>query len=185
MSDAVLSLAGFEEDAVADGPGLRAVVFVQGCPHHCPGCHNPQTWAFSGGTPVSVSALAARIARNPLTQGVTFSGGEPFAQADALAALAAELEATGKGYDLAVYTGYTFEALLALSRERPGVARLLAAADVLVDGPFRLAEKDRLLSFRGSRNQRLLDAKASLAAGKAVWTRDPDWVGDDAACKAS
>lgn len=177
MSDAVLSLAGFEEDAIADGPGLRAVVFVQGCPHHCPGCHNPQTWSFPGGTRVAVEAVAQRIMRNPLTTGVTFSGGEPFAQAGALAALAERL---GGKYELAVYTGYAFETLQALAAENGGVARLLAAADVLVDGPFRLAEKDRALLWRGSRNQRLLDAKASLAAGKAVWTRDPDWTGEAA-----
>ena len=70
MSEAFLSLAGFEEDAIADGPGLRAVVFVQGCPHHCPGCHNPQTWKFAGGTRVAVETVARRIARKPLTTGV-------------------------------------------------------------------------------------------------------------------
>ena len=175
MSEAFLSLAGFEEDAIADGPGLRAVVFVQGCPHHCPGCHNPQTWKFAGGTRVAVETVARRIARNPLTTGVTFSGGEPFAQAGALADLAERL---GGRYELAVYTGYTFEALQKLARDDDGVARLLAAADVLVDGPFRLAEKDRSLLWRGSGNQRLLDAKASLAAGKAVRTQDPDWLGE-------
>ena len=65
MSEAFLTLAGFEEDAIADGPGLRAVVFVQGCPHHCPGCHNPQTWSFAGGTRVAVETVARRIERNP------------------------------------------------------------------------------------------------------------------------
>jgi anaerobic ribonucleoside-triphosphate reductase activating protein len=178
MSEAFLALAGFEEDAIADGPGLRAVVFVQGCPHHCPGCHNPQTWSFEGGTRVAVETVAQRIMRNPLTTGVTFSGGEPFAQAEALAALAERL---GGRYELAVYTGYTFEALQALAAENEGVARLLKAADILVDGPFKIAEKDRTILWRGSRNQRLLDAKASLAAGKPVWTQDPDWIGEAAA----
>lgn len=178
MSETFLALAGFEEDAIADGPGLRAVVFVQGCPHHCPGCHNPQTWSFSGGTRVAVETVAQRIMRNSLTTGVTFSGGEPFAQAEALAALAERL---GGRYELAVYTGYTFEALQALAAENEGVARLLKAADILVDGPFRIAEKDRTILWRGSRNQRLLDAKASLAEGKPVCTQDPDWIGEAAA----
>ena len=176
-----LRLAGFDRDGIADGPGLRCVVFVQGCPHHCPGCQNPQTWPFEGGTEATPSEVFARIAETVLDTGVTFSGGEPFAQADALADLADLLRPR---YDIACYTGYVFEALLKKAESEPGVRRLLERIDILVDGPFVQARRDRLLLFRGSGNQRILDVPASLAAGAAVWTKDPAWVGEDGSARA-
>ena len=112
---------------------------------------------------------------------MTFSGGEPFAQADALADLADLLRPR---YDIACYTGYVFEALLKKAEEEPGVRRLLERIDILVDGPFVQARRDRLLLFRGSGNQRILDVPASLAAGAAVWTKDPAWVGEDGSARA-
>ena len=177
-----LRLAGFDRDGIADGPGLRCVVFVQGCPHHCPGCQNPQTWPFDGEAEVVTPAeIRDRIEATVLDTGVTFSGGEPFAQADALADLA---ELLRPRYDLACYTGYVFEALLAKAEREPGVDRLLSLLDILVDGPFVEARKDRLLLFRGSANQRILDVPASLAARAAVWTKDPAWVGEDGSARA-
>lgn len=177
----ILRLAGFDQDDIVDGPGLRCVVFVQGCPHHCPGCQNPQTWDFSGGEETTPAALLRRIQDSVLDTGVTFSGGEPFAQADALADLAEMLRPR---YDVACYTGYLFEALLAKAERDEGTRRLLENIDVLVDGPFVEARKDRLLLFRGSANQRILDVPASLAARAAVWTTDPEWVGEDGAARA-
>lgn len=174
-STRTLNIAGFDEDGIADGPGLRIVLFVQGCPHHCPGCQNPQTWEFGKGTEVSVRELYDRIRANPLDTGVTFSGGEPFSQPDALADLAEMLR---PHYDLASFSGYTWEGLMALSKTRPGVMRLLRNLDILVDGPFVQARRDRLLMFRGSANQRILDVQASLKANAAVWTTDPNWVGE-------
>lgn len=176
-----IRLAGFDRDGIADGPGLRCVVFVQGCPHHCPGCQNPQTWPFEGGEEVTPSELLARIEATVLDTGVTFSGGEPFSQPDALADLAEMLRPR---YDVASFSGYTFEALLRLSETSPGVRRLLENIDVLVDGPFVQAKRDRLLLFRGSSNQRILDVPASLRAGAAVWTKDPAWVGEDGSARA-
>ena len=180
-TERTLRLAGFDRDGIADGPGLRCVVFVQGCPHHCPGCQNPQTWPFEGGTEATPSEVFARIAETVLDTGVTFSGGEPFAQADALADLADLLRPR---YDIACYTGYVFEALLKKAESEPGVRRLLERIDILVDGPFVQARRDRLLLFRGSGNQRILDVPASLAAGAAVWTKDPAWVGEDGSARA-
>ena len=177
----VLRLAGFDRDDIVDGPGLRCVVFVQGCPHHCPGCQNPQTWAFEGGEETTPSEILRRIEDTVLDTGVTFSGGEPFAQADALADLAQMLRPR---YDVACYTGYLFEALLSKAERDEGVRRLLENIDILVDGPFVEARKDRLLLFRGSANQRILDVPASLAARAAVWTTDPGWVGEDGAARA-
>lgn len=168
-----LVLAGFADDSIVDGPGLRLTVFCQGCPHHCPGCQNPETWPFAGGRAVPVGEIAARAAHNPLVHGVTLSGGEPFAQAGSCAALAALLSA--KGYEVAAYTGYTFEQLLTGTPEQQA---LLARLNVLVDGPFVEDECSLELLFRGSKNQRILDVPKSLAAKAAVWSTDPRWVGE-------
>lgn len=167
----MLNIAGIEEDSITDGPGLRFVLFVQGCPHHCEGCHNPETHEFGVGTNHSVEYLFNRIKRNPLQSGVTFSGGEPFCQPEGLALLARLLKADG--YHIASFTGFTFEQLLA--SENPAVMELLNNLDILVDGPFVLSKRDLELRFRGSSNQRVLDVPASLKAGKAVPTNDPDW----------
>ncbi len=168
-----LWVAGFAQDSIVDGPGLRLTVFCQGCPHHCPGCQNPETWPFEGDRAVLPQEIAALAGQDPLVRGVTLSGGEPFAQAEGCAALARLLKA--RGYELATYTGYTFEELLAGT---PAQKRLLEQIDILVDGRFVQAERSLELRFRGSRNQRILDVPKSLAAGAAVWTADPRWVGE-------
>lgn len=168
-----LWVAGFAEDSIVDGPGLRLTVFCQGCPHHCPGCQNPETWPFEGGEELPVAEIAARAGQDPLVRGVTLSGGEPFAQAEPCAALAGLLKS--RGYELAAYTGYTFEELLAGT---PAQKELLRQLDILVDGPFRQAECSLELRFRGSANQRILDVPKSLAAGAAVWTQDERWLGE-------
>lgn len=160
-----LQLAGIVPESIVDGPGIRYTIFVQGCPHHCEGCHNPQTHAFGVGTEAAPEDILAELDKKPYLQGVTLSGGEPFCQAEALSGLAAALKARGK--HVMAYTGYTFEQLLEL--DDPFVRALLAQLDLLVDGRFVLAEKSIELKFRGSANQRVLDVPASLAAGKAVW----------------
>lgn len=159
-----LRVAGTIGESIVDGPGLRYVIFTQGCPHACPGCHNPETHDFAGGTEIDSDVLAADILKNPLLSGVTFSGGEPFCQAEALCAVA---DALGGQKRLMAYTGYTFEQLLTLPD--PFVLRLLSQLDLLVDGRFVEAERNIGLRFRGSENQRVLDVPASLAAGTAVW----------------
>ena len=169
----MLDLAGIAGDSIVDGPGIRTTVFTQGCPHHCPGCHNPETWEFGCGTRVPVEAVADMVKGNPLCRGVTFSGGEPFAQAGELAVLAHMLRAAG--YEVASYSGYTFEQLL---NGTPEQRELLAAIDVLIDGPFVQAERSLELNFRGSRNQRILNVKASLAAGRAVPETSLRWLGE-------
>lgn len=171
--EVVLAQDGFVAESIVDGPGLRCVVFVQGCPHACPGCHNPATHPFAGGTTVSVNQLLSRIHQSPLCRAVTFSGGEPFCQAGALAQLAARLRAAG--YELAAYTGYTFEHLL--DKGTDDQRALLAQLDTLVDGPFVQAQKNLNLRFRGSGNQRVLDVAKSLATGAAVWETHPRWLG--------
>ena len=166
MEEAYLQIAGIVRESIVDGPGLRFTVFCQGCPHHCPASHNPQTHPFHGAHRASVSRLVEEIRKNPLLQGVTFSGGEPFCQAGAFAALADEVHALGK--DVFCYSGWTLEELWQKAETEPDVGELLQKIDYLVDGRFVLSERDLTLRFRGSRNQRVLDMKKSRAAGKAV-----------------
>ena len=169
----MLDLSGIVGDSIVDGPGIRTTVFSQGCPHHCPGCHNPETWAFGCGTPVAEETVLEIVRSNPLCRGVTFSGGEPFAQAAEFASLARLLKAAG--YEVASYSGYTFEQLLAGTPEQ---RELLETVDVLIDGPFLREQRSLELSFRGSRNQRILDVPKSLAAGEAVCITSGRWQGE-------
>lgn len=169
MVKRALRIASIMAESVTDGAGVRAVVFFQGCPHGCPGCHNPQTWAFDGGEATDTQAVMAQMRLTPLLSGVTFSGGEPFAQAEAAAELAAQVKA--RGLTLWVYTGYTWEALMALGERQPGAGRLLELADVIVDGPYRKDLRSLALPFRGSSNQRLLNGPESLRQGQPV-----EWV---------
>ena len=162
-----LRISGVVDDSIVDGRGLRYTVFTQGCPHHCPGCHNPQTHDFAGGHLVEIDDLLAEICENPMLRGVTFSGGEPFCQPAPLAELAEKIHAVpGRKLDVTVFSGYTWEELEAM--DDPDVAALLRQTDILIDGPFLAAEKDLTLLFRGSRNQRILDMAKTRAAGKAV-----------------
>lgn len=152
---APLRLAGIVEDSIVDGPGLRLTLFTQGCPHDCPGCHNPETHPMRGGSPHTLEALAARYAENPLLAGVTFSGGEPFLQAAPLAALAVRIHALGGS--VITYTGYIFEDLAVRAQGDAGIAALLDATDLLIDGPYIAALRSLDIAWRGSSNQRLLD----------------------------
>ena len=160
----MLDLSGIVSDSIVDGPGIRTTIFSQGCPHHCPGCHNPETWEFGCGTDMEEERLVEIVRSNPLCRGVTFSGGEPFAQAAGFTRLAKLLK--DAGFEVASYTGYTFEQLLA-ENDADRMA-LLAECRYLIDGPFLMAEKSLMVKFRGSKNQRILDVKASLEAGYAV-----------------
>ena len=122
---------------------------------------------------MDTETLVEIVTANPLCKGVTFSGGEPFAQAEGYAELAEALKA--KGYEIASYSGYTFEALL---NGTPAQKKLLGLLDILIDGPFIRAEKSLEIAFRGSRNQRILDVPKSLAAGEAIWTTADRWLGE-------
>ena len=169
----MLDLSGIVGDSIVDGPGIRTTIFSQGCPHHCPGCHNPETWAFGCGTDMDEETILDIVRSNPLCRGVTFSGGEPFAQAEGFAKLARLLKS--RGYEVASYSGYTFEALL---EGTPAQKDLLSTIDILIDGPFLMAEKTLEVPFRGSRNQRILNIPRSLAAGKAVEITTGRWTGE-------
>lgn len=169
----VLRLAGIVKESVVDGPGIRMVIFVQGCPHHCPGCHNPDSHNPEGGYETTTEEIIADLPDGKLVCGLTLSGGEPFAQASALITIAAAAKL--RGLSIVVYTGYCFEELLQMSVRMPEVMELLKLTDMLVDGPFEQERRDLSLAFRGSANQRLLDVPLSLKAGQAVKWVDPTW----------
>ena len=163
-------VAGVVRESITDGPGLRYTIFLQGCSHHCPGCHNPETHDPSGGEDWLLTRLWDEISSNPLLTGVTLSGGEPFLQARALLPLTAQIRLAG--LELAVYSGYTFEEIRELGIY---AMALLRHCHVLVDGPFDIDKRDLGLRFRGSWNQRILDVKASLMRGYAKGMFDGRW----------
>lgn len=159
-----MRIFGLVQDSIVDGPGFRFSCFVQGCPHGCPGCHNPESHDPMGGTEMTVEEVAAKLLGNPLTDGITLSGGEPFAQAaDCL-----ELAKIAHAHKLNVwsYSGWTFEHLRDHGTEDQKA--LLRELDVLVDGPFVLEERTLSLPWRGSRNQRVIGVQASLQSGEVV-----------------
>ena len=159
-----IRIAGVTNDSIVDGPGFRLAVFTQGCPHHCPGCHNPETHDSQGGHDADTAEIIAAMQKNPLLAGVTLTGGEPMMQPQACLELARAAHAAGK--NVWCYTGFTFETLL--QEADPQRLALLRETDVLVDGPFLLAQRSLDVRFRGSRNQRLIDVQKSLSLGKTV-----------------
>jgi anaerobic ribonucleoside-triphosphate reductase activating protein len=170
----LIRLAGIDKGSVVDGPGLRIVIFAQGCPHNCAGCHNADTHNLKGGYATNVDAVFTEVAaifeRNKLIRGVTFSGGEPFGQSKEFALLAAKIKSLG--LNLVTYTGYTWEELMAKGNKEPEIKALLAETDILIDGRYTEKERDLHLAYRGSRNQRIIDVKASLAAKEIIFWQD-------------
>ncbi len=146
-----------------DGPGLRTSIYFAGCAHQCPGCHNSSTWDFSAGSDMSVDRLMSHIEDNGFN--VSFSGGDPLYQKEALTILARAIKAAGK--TIWCYTGFTYEQLAANDSYR----ELLSLIDVLVDGPYIESLRDPDLPFRGSSNQRLIDIKKTTPDHIEIWQR--------------
>ena len=151
--DGMIRLSGpLEHDNIVNGDGLRAVVWTQGCPNHCPGCQNPETWDFESGMLVSVDELFERLAKFRGQTGLTFCGGEPFVQPKACKELADRVRKE-LGWDVWSFSGFTYEQI----KQAGGDAwEFLKSLDALIDGPFILSQKDLTLKYRGSKNQRLL-----------------------------
>ena len=168
-----MRIANIVQDSIVDGPGLRFVVFVQGCTHGCKGCHNPDTHDPTGGYEISVAEILDMIRKNPLVSGVTISGGEPFDQAWECARLARG--ASEMGLNVWVYTGYWFEDIY--EANLPEWDLLLEWTDVLVDGPFIESMKSYEAKFRGSWNQRMIWVPASFENFPEVrlW-REPEYM---------
>lgn len=161
-----IRLFGTANDSIVDGPGIRFAIFTQGCYHNCEGCHNPESHDVNGGYIEDCDKLIKQIAENSLLDGVTFSGGEPFLQAKPLTYIAKKVKTLG--LNTMAYTGYLFEDLLSGANEENGWREFLENIDILVDGKFILAERSIDLNFKGSKNQRILDVKASLDANEAI-----------------
>ena len=158
--------ADLQSDSIVDGPGLRTVIWTQGCSHHCEDCQNPQTWDFNGGGEVPIDMVKEAIDELEYQSGITFSGGDPMFQPEACCCLAKYCKE--KGYNIWVYTGFTYEELEMISKTKPIYREFLSYIDVLVDGKYKKEERDLNLLFRGSRNQRLIDVKKTLDSGKVV-----------------
>jgi len=164
--NATIRVAGIVKESIVDGPGIRLVVFAQGCKHHCAGCHNPETHSFEGGELMSVEEILEQVKKNPLLDGVTFSGGDPFEQADSFAILGEKVKALG--LNVMTYTGYTYEKIIDGIKTNSQWKSLLYTTDILVDGKFDLNKKSLALKFRGSSNQRIIDVKKSLKLNQII-----------------
>jgi anaerobic ribonucleoside-triphosphate reductase activating protein len=149
----IIRVCGVEPESIVDGPGFRYVLFVQGCPHHCHGCHNPESWDPKAGFDMTTGEVFAEIMENPHLRGVTFSGGEPFEQVPALLELAKLVK--GAGLTLMSYSGYTLEELE--NRHDPETDELLSMLDILVDGRYDEKLRNLTLIYCGSENQRVID----------------------------
>lgn len=158
--------ADLQTDSVVDGEGIRTVIWTQGCPHNCLGCHNPNTHDFNTGEVVEVSEVLERIDGLENQDGITFSGGDPMCQPLACAEIAKY--AKSKGLNIWCYTGYTYENLQKMAKENNGITEFLNQIDILIDGPFILKERSLDLKFRGSKNQRLIDMPKTLKENKVV-----------------
>ena len=162
---AQIRIAGVVRESIVDGPGFRYVIFTQGCPHKCPGCHNTHTHDYNGGKLIDIDLIIKDIEKNPMLKGITLSGGEPFEQAKLCAELVSKLN---NNLHIMAYTGYTYEYLIENANSQNGYLELLSKIDILIDGRFVLKLKNLNLDFRGSSNQRAIECKESLKQNKII-----------------
>lgn len=159
----MIRLYGTVNDSIVDGPGLRYVVFTQGCPHHCKGCHNPNSHDLLGGYLVDMKDLLLEIDKNSLLDGITISGGEPFIQAKNLISFIKEIKK--RHLHIMIYSGYTFEEIMSLGKDE---RELLSLCDTLVDGRFIQSQRSLSLRYKGSLNQRIINISLSLQKRKII-----------------
>ena len=165
-----IRLYGIIRESIVDGPGLRFVVFVQDCPHRCPGCHNPESHDPKGGFATTTERIWETLVKNPMLRGVTFSGGEPFLWAKELAEVGRC--AVKRGLDVMTYSGWTIDQLRKKAETDGAVRELLSVTRYLVDGRFEEDKRDLSIRFRGSRNQHIWDLSAGYAENEAVLLDD-------------
>lgn len=154
-----MKVFGTVKNSTVDGKGIRYSLFVQGCNHHCKGCHNPDSWSYNSGVEMAIDDIITDINATKLIKGVTFSGGEPFDKADELTKVLLGVRKVHPKYNFWSYTGYVFEQLYEGTKEQQEFLRNL---DVLVDGEFVLEQRSLLLPFRGSSNQRVINVRKTL-----------------------
>lgn len=163
-----IRIAGYVDDSIVDGPGIRFTIFTQGCAHHCFNCHNPETWAFDKGKDVDIDELISKIKRNPLLQGITLSGGDPLYQVNACLELVKKVKELNSDLDIIIYTGFTFEELADNFKKNNDLLSLLKLSDILIDGKYEDSLRDLTLRFRGSSNQRVINLKKTFLEEKIV-----------------
>ena len=161
-----LAYPEIQTDSIVDGEGIRSVIWFQGCSHNCEGCHNPETHDFNGGFEKSVEELKEDIKSLEFQTGVTFSGGDPMMQIEALEELAKCVKENGM--NVWCYTGFTFEQILELGKKNEHYMEALKYIDCLVDGKFMIGFKSFSAVFRGSSNQRIIDVQKSLKENKVI-----------------
>lgn len=162
-----MNICGYYPESINEGSGIRAVIFISGCKHYCPGCFNPVTWNFNHGKPFDQNEQKRIIAdcqSNPLLDGITLCGGDPFFSAGKLQPFVEEYRASCPSHTVWAYSGFTYDEIMS----DPVKRHLLTLCDVLIDGKFILEQQDLTLAFRGSRNQRIIDVQASLIAGEVI-----------------
>ncbi|GFZ34140.1 anaerobic ribonucleoside-triphosphate reductase-activating protein [Clostridium zeae] len=166
MEDNMIRLSGIIHESLVNGPGIRRVFFSQGCKHNCKECFNPETHNFDGGELRNMDELIEDLKSNPIITGVTFSGGDPFEQADKFSYMAQKIKALG--LNIWCYTGYKFEYILSNLKDNEAWDRLINNIDVLVDGRFEITLRDESIKYRGSSNQRVIDVKSSLSGDEII-----------------
>lgn len=160
----MLRIAGIEKESITDGVGIRYTVFTQGCKHKCLGCHNPKTHDINGGYDIAIDEIIEDLKSNPLLDGITLSGGDPFFQAKECTELLVRIRKELKHLNVWAYSGFTFEQLL----RNKDMREMLDLVDVLVDGRFVLERRTLESRFKGSENQRIIDVRKSLENNKVI-----------------
>ena len=163
-----------QPDSIVDGPGIRTVIWTQGCTHSCFGCHNPETHNMKGGFKLSVDEICQQLSEIPFQDGITFSGGDPMLQPEPCSEIAKY--AKNLGLNVWCYTGFTYEQLLELENKNPKIKAFMDNIDILVDGKFILEQKSLSLKYRGSRNQRIIDVKLSKEKEQVILA--PEFIED-------
>jgi anaerobic ribonucleoside-triphosphate reductase activating protein len=169
-----VNLYGYIPESVNEGPGLRAVLFISGCRHACPGCFSPGSWSFRAGEPFTEERqqqILDEVTSHPLLEGVTLCGGDPFFSAAECASWIRQLRSARPDLTVWAYTGFVYEELIT----DPSRAELSRLCDVIIDGPYIAAERDVSLPFRGSRNQRIIDVGATIASQTIVTMQLDAW----------
>lgn len=162
-----MNVAGINFESVVDGEGVRVVVFVSGCLHNCKGCHNPASHSFTAGQPFTQELqdeIIAYIKKTPFISGLTLSGGDPMYSAKEITPFIERLRKDVKDISVWIYSGFRFEEIL----ENSEMFDLLKLCDVLVDGEFVLEQRDITLSYKGSKNQRIIDVQRSISTEQVV-----------------
>jgi anaerobic ribonucleoside-triphosphate reductase activating protein len=173
-----VKLSGIAYESLVNGPGVRRVLFSQGCRHNCKGCFNPDTHCFNGGREFNADDLVEDILKNPMLKGVTFSGGDPLEQADKFAYIAAKLKR--KGLSIWSYTGYTFEYIKNNAHKYKGWEELLKSIDVLVDGRFEIEEKTRAAIIKKASYLKNISGKRiRVELNKLITSKEPYKIRED------